>query len=134
MEALLIDIAALAMFLTYVAIVYWHAVRTTGSVRESDGGGRTGLASPFCGIAHRGHKGALSGRQEGHPRPSTEDSPVRGDAHLGSERSAHHRHASGDGNGPARRDAGHRGAARPREDDAWRRIVTLRREGGCQWR
>lgn len=136
MEALLIDIGALAMFLTYVAIAYWHAVRTTGSVPELDEGGRTDPASPFCGIVHRGHKGASSGQAGGHLRPSSEDSLVREGVRSGFERKAYDRHFSGGGqeNVPAQRDVEYGGAVGRRKDDAWQRIVALRREGGCQWR
>ena len=37
MQALLIDIGALALFLTYVAIVYWHAVSDGAPKRRCTG-------------------------------------------------------------------------------------------------
>jgi hypothetical protein len=136
MEALLIDIGALAMFLTYVAIAYWHAVRTTGSTLELGGGGRPDPTSPFCGIAYGEHKGALSGQVGGHLRLTSGDPPLGQGVRSGLERSAYNRQSYGGGqeNVPAQRDAQYRGAARRREDDAWQRIVALRWEGGCLWR
>ena len=50
MQALLIDIAALAVFLAYMAVVYWHAVsdgapkgRCTGGVRAGGVPGSPGV-------------------------------------------------------------------------------------------
>ena len=40
MEILLIDVGALALFLGYVAIVYWHAVADQGHRREPRLSGR----------------------------------------------------------------------------------------------
>jgi hypothetical protein len=40
MEILLIDVGALALFLGYVAIVYWHAVVEQGQRREPRLSGR----------------------------------------------------------------------------------------------
>jgi hypothetical protein len=91
MEALLIDIGALAIFLSYVAIAYWHAVRTTGSAPELAEGARNRPTSSLCGIAHPGYKGALSERVDGHLRPSSEGSLVRGRVCSGFEGHAEHR-------------------------------------------
>ena len=54
MEALLIDIVALAIFLAYMAIVYWHAVsdgaaqRRCGEVVRANGA----AASPGLDLLH----------------------------------------------------------------------------------
>jgi hypothetical protein len=136
MKALVIDIGALAMCLTYVAMAYWHAVRAVGSVPEPAGAAQTGPKNPLCDCTSR-TKGASSGQVGGHFRPSNKDSPFREGVRSRFERSAHHRHSFGGGqeNGPAaQRDAGYRCAARRRENDAWQRIVALRWDGGCQWR
>jgi hypothetical protein len=55
MEALLIDIGALAVFLAYVAMVYWHAVSDAAPERRCTHAARAaGLAgSPGLDVLHK---------------------------------------------------------------------------------
>lgn len=55
MQALLIDIAALAVFLGYVAIVYWHAVSDRAPQRRCTGIERAGgvPGSPGVDLLHQ---------------------------------------------------------------------------------